>query len=158
EAGIGAIEAHVQEDPSAPESRGRVDVAGIELLGAVAADELPGEDVKLADVRQSFARIGDIVFDLPELDRSASREWNGCYRRCPGLQLRGLAGGSRGDTWHGSGLLAVSRVRLGAGICAQSPREKHGECDRPDSGQRHDAGQVEQLLPPARGLIRLIIA
>jgi hypothetical protein len=68
------------------------------LLGAVAADELPGEDVKLAYVRQNFAWIGDIVFDLPELDCSAPREWNGCYWSRPGLQLRGLAGGSRGDT------------------------------------------------------------
>jgi hypothetical protein len=34
---------------------------------AVAADELPGEDVELTDLRQDLARIGDIVLDLPVL-------------------------------------------------------------------------------------------
>jgi len=64
----------------------------IELLGAVAADELAGEDVKFADIRQDLARIGDVVLDLPALHCSVSRERNGCDRLGPGLQLRGLAG------------------------------------------------------------------
>lgn len=73
-----------------------------------------------------------------------------------GFNCAGLLGEAEGTPDTGR-LAAVSRIRLGAGIRVQSPREKHGERDCPDSTQRHDGSQVGHFQS-ARCLIRRIIA